>query len=256
MADWVYQFLASLGYTHPIHPALVHVPIGSIVAAFVFGVIGLLFRKQNVGRAAYYALVLAFVSLLPGIFFATTDWLRYFGGVWLFWIKMKVILSSVLFILLLVAIVTGLRDTGPTRLNVLLSFLCLLTVTGLGYFGANLVYSGTPQAPTKELEAGRQIFTVDCRFCHPQGGNIIRPDLPLFGAPEFSDLKTFTEYIRNPTLPGGKKGAMPRFTSSKISDQQVKALYNYITQILGKEVVRPTARSTLTPAQPGPAPNQ
>ena len=121
MAVWVYQFLASLGYTHPIHPALVHVPIGSIVAAFVFGVIGLLFRKQNVGRAAYYALVLAFVSLLPGIFFATTDWLRYFGGVWLFWIKMKVILSSVLFILLLVAIVTGLRDTGPTRLNVLMN---------------------------------------------------------------------------------------------------------------------------------------
>jgi uncharacterized membrane protein len=254
MADWVYQLLASLGYTHPIHPALVHVPIGNIVAAFVFGVLGLLFKKQNIGRAAYYALVLAFVGLFPGIFFAVADWLRYFGGAWIFWIKMKIMLASVLSMLLIIALVTGRRDTGATVRTVFLSFLCLLCVTGLGYFGADLVYSGAPPAPTRELEAGRHVFTVDCRFCHPLGGNIIRPDLPLIGATELSDPKTFTDYIRNPVLPGGKKGVMPGFAPSKVSDQQAKALYDYITQVLEKQAARRAVAPG--PGRPQPAPGR
>jgi uncharacterized membrane protein len=247
--DWIYQFLAILGYTHPIHPALVHVPIGSVVAAFVFGVIGLVFKKQTVGRAAYYATALAFVSLLPATLFAVTDWLRYFGGAWLFPIKIKVILASVLTLILLIEIVTGRRDTGATARGVVISFLCILTVAGLGYFGASLVYSGAPRAPTKELEEGQRIFTTDCRFCHPLGGNVVRPDLPLLGAPELSDPKTFTEYIRNPLNPDGTKGMMPRFAPSKISDQQLKVLRNYITQVLERQVTRRAAHAA-------PAPNQ
>jgi mono/diheme cytochrome c family protein len=237
MVDWIYQFLANIGYTHPIHPALVHVPIGNVIAALIFGVIGLALRKQGLGRAAYYALVLAFFSLIPGIFFAVTDWLRYFGGVWLFWIKMKVALAAILTVLLFIAIVTGRRDAGATSRTVILTFLCFLTIVGLGYYGANLVYSGIPRAPTKELEEGRQIFAVNCRFCHPQGGNVIRPSLPVLGASQLSDVKTFTSYLRNPLLPNGEKGGMPVFSSSKISDRQIEALYAYVKQVLEKQTV-------------------
>jgi uncharacterized membrane protein len=254
--DWIYQFLANLGYTHPIHPALVHVPIGSVVAAFVFGLIGLVLKKQTMGRAAYYAMVLSFVSLLPGILFGATDWLRYFGGAWLFPIKIKVILASVLTVILLIAIVTGRRDTGATARGVVLSFLCILAVTGLGYFGADLVYSGAPKAPTKELEEGRLTFTTNCRFCHPLGGNVIRPDLPLLGSPELSDLNTFSEYIRNPVNPDGKKGMMPGFAPSKISDQQTKALRDYITQILERQVTRRAPHAAPPPVDTKATPNQ
>jgi len=153
MADWVYHFLAGLGYTHPIHPALVHVPIGNIIAAFVFGALGLLLRKQNLGRAAYYALVLAFLGLFPGIFFAVADWLRYFGGAWIFWIKMKIILASVLFVLLLIAVITGRRDTGATARGVFLSFLCLLSVTGLGTSGPT---SSIREPPRRRQKNWRQ----------------------------------------------------------------------------------------------------
>jgi uncharacterized membrane protein len=149
MVGWIYQFFTSLGYTHPIHPALVHVPIGNVVAALVFGVIGLVLKNQTMGRAAYYAIALALVSLFPGIFFAVTDWLHYFGGAWLFPIKMKVVLASVLTLILLIAIVTGRRDAGATVRGVVLSFLCLLIAAGLGYFGADLVYSGAPQGSNK-----------------------------------------------------------------------------------------------------------
>ena len=255
MVDWMYQLLGNLGYTHPVHPALVHVPIGNVVAAFVFGIIGLVFRKQSVGRAGYYALVLAFISLFPGVFSAVADWLRYFAGVWLFPIKMKVILASVLIVILGIEIIMGRKDAGATVRGVTMSFLAVLAVTGLGYFGANLVYSGIPEAPSKRLEEGRRLFAVDCRFCHPQGGNIIRPQFPLLGSPQLSDSGTFIEYIRNPLLPNGERGSMPRFAPTKISDKQAEALYDYITEVLEKGVA-PGIRRPMPAYGPGATGNK
>ena len=235
MIDWIYQFLSSLGYTHPIHPALVHIPIGNIIAAFVFSAVGLLFRRQAIGRAGYYALVLAFVSLFFAIFSGVTDWLRYFAGTWMYWIKMKIILTSVLTVVLAVAIIQGRRKPGATLKGLVLIFLCLLLVTGLGYFGANLVYSRVPQAPTEGLREGGQVFARDCQLCHPQGGNIMQPQFPVIGSGKLSDLATFRNFVRNPVLPGGQKGQMPGFTESRISDKQMKALYDYITLVLQKK---------------------
>ncbi len=37
----------------PIHPVFVHAPIGNIIAAFVFGFVGLMFGKEWLGRASY-----------------------------------------------------------------------------------------------------------------------------------------------------------------------------------------------------------
>jgi len=249
VTDWIYQFLAGLGYNHPIHPALVHIPIGNIVAAFVFSMIGLLFRRQAIGRAGYYALVLAFVSLFFAAFFGVTDWLQYFAGAWLYWIKIKIVLASALAVVLLLAIIHGRRRPGATIQGVSMVFVCLLLATGLGYYGANLVYSGIPVAPTQELREGRQLFEVNCHFCHPQGGNVIKPQFPLIGSARLSDLETFTNFVRNPVLPGGQKGEMPRFTESKISEKQLKDLYEYITRVLQKTPVSHKAKTSTVPSR-------
>lgn len=235
MIDWIYHFLAGIGYTHPIHPALVHIPIGSIVAALVFSAVGLLFRRQPIGRAGYYALVLAFVSLFFAVFSGITDWLRYFAGSWMYWIKIKMILTIALTVVLVLTIIHVRKKPGATIQGMVLIFLCLLLVTGLGYYGANLVYSRVPQAPTEELREGGQLFARDCQLCHPQGGNIMQPQFPVIGSGKLSDLATFTNFIRNPVLPGGHKGQMPRFTESRISDKQMKALYAYIVLVLQKK---------------------
>lgn len=189
-----------------------HIPIGNIVAAFVFSAAGLLFRRQAIGRAGYYALVLAFVSLFFAIFFGITDWLWYLAGTWTYWIKMKIIFSSILTVVLVLAIIHGYKKPGATVKGMILVFLCVLLVTGLGYYGANLVYSRVPEAPTGELREGRELFARDCQLCHPQGGNIMQPQFPVIGSGKLSDLATFTNFIRNPVLPGGQKGQMPRFT--------------------------------------------
>lgn len=37
--DAFYQALNDFGYTHPVHPTMVYLPIGGVMAAFIFGII-------------------------------------------------------------------------------------------------------------------------------------------------------------------------------------------------------------------------
>jgi len=76
--------------------------------------------------------------------------------------------------------------------------------------------------------AGSRIFNANCSRCHPNGGNIIVPNLPLAGSNKLHSFKTFLRWIRNPLMPDGSEGAMPAFTKKQISDQQAKTLYHYI----------------------------
>jgi len=76
---------------------------------------------------------------------------------------------------------------------------------------------------------GAEIFNLNCSRCHPNGGNIIVPDLPLSGSGKLSDFKTFLTFIRNPKMPDGSEGVMPAFSQRHISDKEAKTLYQYIT---------------------------
>ena len=106
--------------------------------------------------------------------------------------------------------------------------LILVNVMGLGYFGGQLVYEGRIPAVSENFLPGRKIFVNHCSGCHPNGGNILFPNLPLRTAPQLKSYQTFIEFVRNPTLPNGVKGPMPVFTQSKLSDPQAEELYSYI----------------------------
>jgi mono/diheme cytochrome c family protein len=90
----------------------------------------------------------------------------------------------------------------------------------------------TGTAGTSRL--GADLFARNCAGCHPHGGNTINPDLPLKGSPQLADFKAFLTFIRYPHLPGGAPGAMPRFSSARLSDQQARELYQYLTSLWGK----------------------
>jgi hypothetical protein len=77
--------------------------------------------------------------------------------------------------------------------------------------------------------AGEKIFNLNCNRCHPNGGNVIPPDLPLRGSSKLADFKTFLSYIRDPKMPDGSEGVMPAFSKKQISDQEAQTLYQYIT---------------------------
>ena len=47
----LYNALAAMGYTDPIHPPLTHMPIALVVAALIFGFSGWILRRPSLGKA-------------------------------------------------------------------------------------------------------------------------------------------------------------------------------------------------------------
>jgi uncharacterized membrane protein len=236
MFEFVYRFLDHLGYTHPIHPADVHIPIGLVIGALVLGLVARLWRLPTLARCARTCAIVAFIFLFPTILFGYMDWQHFYGGVWLFPLKIKVPMAALLVVLVFVSLVLG-RRHGPESKGVIVSYaLCFCAVVVLGYFGANLVYAVKVPPGPKEVKAGENIYRARCSACHPHGGNIIKPNLPVRGAPELADFQKFSEWLRHPDPP------MPAFPAKTISDRQAKELYDYVMRVLERPRAKKAAQ--------------
>ena len=223
----IYHVLETIGLSDPIHPPITHLPIGLTAGAFLLELISLSFNRTGAGRAARYCTAMALVFLFVAAAFGYMDWQYFYGGGWLRPVKFKLALAAVFFILLLWAVVLGRRSERSSIGSVVVGGLCLIAALGLGYFGGQLVYPGrTPPAP-RAFQAGETVFRGNCSGCHPYGTNIIDPGHPLRGAAELRDPAALLAWIRNPLLPNGKRGVMPPFSPSRVTDVEARALYRY-----------------------------
>ena len=232
MFDSVYKLLEHIGYPHPIHPTEVHMPIGLIVGALIFRIAATLFRRPALAQTAHYCTVLAGIFLFPTILFGFMDWQHFYAGAWLHPIRIKLVLAIVLLTLVFASVFLAHKKgagSGIVLANYAASFLIVVV---LGYYGGELVYGGErPKAP-EAFAAGMDIFNENCVACHPKGGNVIDPSLPLVNSAYTQNPATFLAYIRDPKGPNGAPGPMPSFPPDKISDQQANDLYNYVAHVL------------------------
>ncbi len=228
MIDAFYKLLSSLGYTHPVHPPLTHIPMGLITGAFVFALVGLLFRRSMLPPLAYSRIILlALVFAVPTALLGYTDWQHFYDGEWLFPIKMKLALTGILFILLSVSVILKIRIEAESKRGLAIYALCFLTVVVLGYFGGQLVFEGEGKAPLTvpaRVIAGEKAFSTHCEGCHPQGSGVLN-------APQLGDFKTFLAFLRNPKGPGGSTIDMPPFPPEKLSDQKAMNIYHYLNRL-------------------------
>lgn len=236
--DAFYDFLDKIGYMHPIHPAMVHMPIGLVVGGVVFIGMALYPRFRSFRASAHHATVLALIFWFPTVLFGVMDWQRYLGGAWLFDIKIKMALAVVLLVLLVIAVILGVRQAS---LHVLAPIygLCFAVVVVLGYYGGQLVYAGLAPSGPAIYGAGQKVFDNNCTGCHAHGGNVIDPNLPLALAPQLDSYEDFERFIRDPRMPDGTVGAMPSFPKSKIPDAEARQLYDYIVHVIVKPVRSP-----------------
>ncbi|MDH3884935.1 MAG: c-type cytochrome [Desulfobacterales bacterium] len=232
MIESIYQTLAKIGYTHPLHPPATHLPAGLIIGAFVFALIAWIFNRKSLAQTARHCLILALIMAGPTILLGLMDWQHRFGGAWLFEIKMKLILGGILLFLLLVAVVYGALAGAFTKTVVAIYALCLLTVIGLGYFGGELVYGTRAPAgeDVKGLAAeGAMVFKQNCSACHHTDSTATKvgPGLmgvfkqnkfPVSGQP-VSD-ENFRMQLKTPF------SKMPPF--GQLSSEQVDALLDYL----------------------------
>ncbi len=140
MLESVYELLRSVGFFHPIHPAITHIPMGMIIGGFVFALGGKFLHKVAFSDTAYYCYCLALIFVVPTILTGYMDWQVLQEGKWIFLIKLKMVLASILCILLVIIARVGIKRRENEILLLILYGLCLITATGLGFSGGELLY--------------------------------------------------------------------------------------------------------------------
>jgi uncharacterized membrane protein len=231
MIDWLYRTLADLGYTHPIHPPMTHLPIGLVIGALVFAVGARALRRPNLAVTGRHCIALALIMVIPTMLLGFLDWQHFYAGAWILPIKMKLGLAFLLLVLLIGAAIQGRRVQRRSRGFPFIYFLCALNVMALGYYGGQLVFGAriaTEPGRLKEKQVSAAQFTGHCSSCHPKGGNAIKPNFPLRSAPQLRDFTTFLAYIRSPKARDGSETVMPPFPPEKLTDEQAKEIYNYV----------------------------
>jgi mono/diheme cytochrome c family protein len=259
MIDGIYQLLAKVGFTDPLHAPITHIPIGLVIGAFCFFYVAVIFGRKNMYLTARHVSILAFIFVFPTILFGVMDWLHFFKGVLIPPIKMKMILASCVLVLLAIGIILGSEVRVRSAPMMVIYALAVVCVVGLGWFGARLVYgnwAGSQQAAQTTAPAGQQaagtpgtargaaaapapaaasavrlggrLFAANCAACHPGGANVVVPELPLKGAKQLATEDTFVSFIRNPVMPNGSAGQMPAFPADQVSAKDASSIYQYI----------------------------
>ncbi len=140
MTDFIFGILESIGFTHPVHPAMVHLPMGLIMGGFAFVAAAVFLKQQELFKTAHYCSVLALIGIPPTVFLGYLDWQYRFEGEWLTSIQIKIGLAVVMTILLAVIVkLDGRSGESPYR-QIVLHGLTLLTAIGMGYTGGELVF--------------------------------------------------------------------------------------------------------------------
>ena len=239
MIDSLYELIAKIGFTDPLHAPLTHIPIGLVIGAFLFFLVAVLFGRKNLVVTARHVSILAFLFVFPTILFGVFDWLHFFKGALIAPIKFKMILASAVLVLLGAGIIVGSELKVRTAPMMVIYALAVVAVVGLGWFGGKLVYGGfspaqeapaaaSPTGSAPAAPAGQRLFAANCSSCHPNGGNAIVAELPMKKSKAIGSAAALTAFIRSPKMPDGSEGQMPSFPPDQLSDRQVGDLYTYI----------------------------
>ena len=138
MTEIIFEFLNKIGFTHPLHPAFTHIPMGMVMGAVIFRLASFLPKLRFLAKTGYHCVILGLLGIFPTVFAGYLDWQHTFGGTWDFLIILKITLAVVLTILL--ATITFIDDPENPRFDkiTLFYFLTMVVAIGLGFSGGEL----------------------------------------------------------------------------------------------------------------------
>lgn len=233
MLNWVYEILSRIGYHHPVHPALTHLPVGLVIGAFIFILAAGLFNRESLSRTAKHCIILALLAVPPTVLLGLMDWQHFYGGASLPPIRIKMVLAAALAVLLVVAWVASRKEKRNMSRLAIIYGLCLITVVALGFFGGELVYGkgakAEASADTPLIREGAELFGSRCSVCHYADktdtkvgpgfkGLFKRNQLPVSQKPVSGDA--IANQLKSPI------GKMPPFPD--LSQEQIQALIAYL----------------------------
>lgn len=141
MTDFIFMWLEKLGYTHPLHPALTHVPMGMVIGGCFFLLISYFFKAPALARTSLHCYVFALVGIPPVMFVGYMDWQHFFGGEWQPYIILKIVLATLLIVVCGFNVNKLRRATTPVPRYLLVTAVLSLAIAGvLGFAGGEIQY--------------------------------------------------------------------------------------------------------------------
>jgi uncharacterized membrane protein len=142
MTEFIFMWMQKLGYTHPLHPPVTHVPMGMAIAGCLFGLIGAFRRQPALLRSSRHCYVLGLIGIVPTMFLGYMDWQHFYAGAWHPLIVAKILLATLLLVVVSLNIVELRREPPRIRTIVTLCVLGLAIAGNLGFDGGELQYGG------------------------------------------------------------------------------------------------------------------
>jgi uncharacterized membrane protein len=140
MIEFIYQTLAKVGYSHPLHPAMTHIPMGMIIGGFLFAVGSVVMKKDDLAKAAHYCYTLALIFVLPTMMLGYMDWQYRLEAEWNRLILTKIILALMLTAMLVISFFYGKNVKVDIKQKLILYVICFAIAMGLGFIGGELQY--------------------------------------------------------------------------------------------------------------------
>lgn len=139
MTELIFSTLEAIGFAHPLHPAITHIPMGMVIGCFFFGLTAFVTRKPIFMKTAFHCSVLAILFIIPTVVAGYLDWQQFFGATMSTFIIVKFVLAGVLTALLAYSIYASRKGAGMGKMFLLYT-LCLACAGGLGFSGGELIY--------------------------------------------------------------------------------------------------------------------
>lgn len=140
MIELVYQTLAKIGFSHPLHPAMTHIPMGMIIGGFLFAVGSAVMKKDDLAMAAHYCYTLALIFVLPTMMLGYMDWQYRLEAEWNRLIFTKIVLALMLTAMLVTSFFYGKSVKVDIKQKLVLYVICFAIAMGLGFIGGELQY--------------------------------------------------------------------------------------------------------------------
>jgi uncharacterized membrane protein len=241
MDSLLYDFLINMGYHHPLHPALTHLPVGLTIASFIFMALSPLLRQPDFSQTAKHCVVLAFLAAIPTVVVGYLDWQYYYGGSFIFPIKMKLALACMLLILLALIWIKSKKTEEGILSRLVLHGLSFFIVAGIGFYGGELVYGKKStrsqtvtrsESQTESVSAGAEIFRAQCSSCHFTDNTDTKFGPGLKGVFQLEKMPVSgwpvsAENVRRQLF--SPYSQMPRF--DQFTDEEITALTDYLKSL-------------------------
>ncbi len=140
MTEIIFEFLNKVGFNHPLHPALTHIPMGMVMGAVTFRLASFLPNLRFLAKTGYHCVILGLLGIIPTVFTGYLDWQHTFGGEWEFLIILKMVLAAILTISLATIVFVDDPEYPKLDKNTFFYLLIVLLAVGLGFSGGELQY--------------------------------------------------------------------------------------------------------------------